>query len=256
MVSIETKRNDGSLSLRQLSNLANSTCNCHVVGNICNDEQLGHFLLDADMLSDADYEWIEERRNAPDIADSFAFLGKSHREVAGGTITNIGYIEFDGDVNEFVPLDAPDTIVQFRDARCVDCIVPDAVDWINAAADKEPVEKFLAAVTEFHKNGELTQYKALLEAKRCADLDTAVQLADEIYDYDFDPENCIKPAEYAAEKTREALKFVYGVELSQVNNPYELGRQLMELDGLSSTSYGELRQIDTPEQTMRQSQSM
>jgi hypothetical protein len=87
-------------------------------------------------------------------------------------------------------------------------------------------------------------------------LNTAIQLAGEIYDYDFDPENCIKPAEYAAEKTRKALEFVYGVEFSQVNASYELGRQLMELDGLSSTSYGELRQIDAPEQTIGQSQSM
>jgi hypothetical protein len=227
-----------------------------VVGNICNDEQLGLFLLDADMLSDADYEWIEERQKTLNAAESFAFLGKNHREVAGGTITNIGYIEFDGDVNEFVPLDAPDTIVQFRDNRCVDCIVPGAVHWINAAVNKKPIDSFLAAITEFHKNDELTKYKALLEAKKCGDLDTAVQLAGEIYDYNFDPDSCIKPAEYAAEKTRKALEFVYSVEFSQVNNPYELGRQLMELDGLSSTSYGELRQIDAPEQTMRQSQSM
>jgi hypothetical protein len=87
-------------------------------------------------------------------------------------------------------------------------------------------------------------------------LDTAVQLADEIYDYNFDPESCIEPVEYAIEKTREALEFVYGVEFSQVNDTYALGRQLMELDGVSSTSYGELRQIDAPEQRIGQSQSM
>jgi hypothetical protein len=256
MVSIEAERNNGSLTFQQLSNLANSTYNCHVVNDVHTDEQLGRFLFEADMLSDDDFEWIEERRKTPNASESFAFLGKLHREAAGGILTELGYFEFDGAVNEFVPFNIPDTIVQFRDVRCVDCIVPDAVEWINSAVDKGSVQRFIAAVTELHKNGELTQYKALLEAKKCADLNTAVQLAEEIYDYYFDPERCTEPAEYAAEKTREALELVYGVEFQQINDPYTLGKQLMEINGVSGTSYGELQKIDTLEQSMRQSQTM
>jgi hypothetical protein len=161
MVSIEAKRNNGNLSLQQLSNLANSTLRCHVVWTVRSDEQLGRFLLDSDMLSNADYEWIKERRKGPNAAESFAFLGKNHREAVGGTITNTGYVEFDGDVNKFILFNASDIVVQFREARCADCIIPDAVDWINSAVDKESVEGFLATVTRFHENGELTQYSDL-----------------------------------------------------------------------------------------------
>jgi hypothetical protein len=240
MVEIESGRKE-SLSVRRLLNLANSTDNCYLAGDVHNDEQLGRFLYVNEFLTEETDRNIERKFYDPSADKFWARLGKEHRETEGGIFTEIGYVEFNGDVNVFQIADSPDTIIRFNDEVCVDCIIPQAVEWINEADDRETVDRFIAAVTEFHKNGELTLYKALLEAEKCADLEKAARLSDKIEWYQLDSERSYYPSEYANMKLKEILSHHYGIDFPEFRDIDELGKFLMEFDVVQNTSYGELR---------------
>jgi hypothetical protein len=240
MVTIESGRKE-SLSVRRLLNLANSTDNCYLAGDVHNDEQLGRFLYVNELLTDEDDRNIERKFYDPSADKFWARLGKEHREAEGEIFTEIGYIEFNGDVNVFQIADAPDTIIRFNDEVCVDCIIPQAVEWINEANDRETVDRFIAAVSVFHKNGDLTLYQALLEAEKCSDLEKAARLSGKIEWYQLDSERSDYPSEYANMKLNEILSYHYGIDFPEFRDIDELGKFLMEFDVVQNTSYGELR---------------
>jgi hypothetical protein len=102
-VGIDAKQTGNeNLSVERLLTLANSTECCVTAGGIHDDEGLGRFLFENDMLPDEDAVWLETKRDAPSAGICFAAIGQQHRTEMDGVFTKHGYLEFDGAVNEYV----------------------------------------------------------------------------------------------------------------------------------------------------------
>jgi hypothetical protein len=116
MVKIDAARNK-NLSAERLLTLANGTDCCVTAGgDVRNDEGLGRFLFENDMLTDEDAVWLETKRNSPSAGICFAAVGHQHRTEMGGVFTRYGYIEFDGMVNDYITPQSEDGFAE-RDGQ-------------------------------------------------------------------------------------------------------------------------------------------
>jgi hypothetical protein len=71
---------------------------------------------------------------------------------------------------------------------CTDCLIPAAKEWINDADDINSVIEFAKDLEKLERNILPVQYKALLEAAGCDNLDTAMWLIEEADEYELDSE--------------------------------------------------------------------
>jgi hypothetical protein len=87
MVKIDAARNK-NLSAERLLALANGMDCCVTAGGgVRNDEGLGRFLFENDMLTDEDTVWLEAKRNSPSAGICFAAVGQQRRTEMGGVFT-------------------------------------------------------------------------------------------------------------------------------------------------------------------------
>ena len=295
MVKAEAVRNNGEpIPLPRLINMTFSTENCHVVGDIASDTQLGKFLFENDFFTESDAEAVRARIDAGSpIRDLFALLGKEHRIANGGVLTASGcYVEYDGSVNEvYVPhemayfdssgapvvltvskghfndpgcdndkevtLKLPASDEQINAAaeiveaaslkeiayRCDDCLVPAAKEWLDDAQDIEQANDFAKALDHMERHGGVVEYKALLEAAECGDLDTALRLIDGVSDLQLITE-CSGPEDYAFSYCTEKYNTPDGPDITKHINLYTFGLEFMKHENAANTSYGVLRRKD------------
>jgi hypothetical protein len=256
-----------------------------VVSNIYTDKDLGKFLYEADMLSDADHAAVKSRHSLDAMNNLLELLGREHREANSGALTGTGlYVEFDGTMEEvYKPgemvyfqrtgapivlefendgrtstLDLPPLTAKKLDAAlraigyndpttarftCKDCLIPVAREWITAAQDVQLSEQFARQLDYMDRRGGVTEYKALLEATACGDLQTAIGLTEGIEEYQLDSE-CPDPEAYARETLSKPPYSELGVDLEKHLNLYTFGQELMEQNNAMQTEYGVLSRKD------------
>ena len=108
-------------------------------------------------------------------------------------------------------------------------------------------------LTELELDGELTKYKAVLEATGCEDISRALTLADELDRYRFDPEPR-EPDEVAIGHLKGLLSEGELAALLSHVNLYRYGQTVMEQGGGKLTGYGYVQPSIGPVQDMEQGQ--
>jgi hypothetical protein len=128
--------------------------------------------------------------------------------------------------------------------RCTDCLIPTARKWIDEAGDYNDAERFALKLAEIERNGCVPEYKALLEASGCEDLETAIRLTDEIYEYRLDAECCLFTDYAKKELCKKFPASENGVDITEYVNLQSYGKALMEQNNVVSTNYGMLSRKD------------
>ena len=133
--------------------------------------------------------------------------------------------------------------------RCVDCLIPAARELINDAIDAEggigqadSFARLLARKQRVWAEADIVKYKALLEASGCAGLEDAMELAEDLEQYDLLPE-IAEPWDYAEARLKEKYPDLPPV-LFQTGQAYQAGQEMLEQDHAALTSYGLIRRKD------------
>ena len=256
------------IPLPRLIDMAYSTDCCHIVEEATNDYTLGRFCAEnsfapeTDSLSDAAFELLD-----------FAKIGREFRHDEGGVFTSGGYVQRFEELKQVyktldLALEKPDytllaetasgvqiklpglvgvTVVD-EPAQCLDCAAP---SLIGLTAMVSTLDMLARRLTEL--DGELTKYKAVLEATGYEDISLALTLADELDRYRFDPEPR-EPDEVAAGHLKGLLSEGELAALLSHVNLYRYGQAVMEQDGGKLTGYGYVQPSIGPSQDMEQGQ--
>lgn len=135
------------------------------------------------------------------------------------------------------------------DFRCVGCLIPAAQDMINDTIEEEgdirlahSFAKMLQKKKRIWDEVDIVKYKALLEASGCTVLKDAMKLAEELDQYDFQPE--INTAEDYAEATMKARYPDLPSVLFQTAHSFQVGAELMREEHAALTDYGLIRRKD------------
>ena len=256
------------IPLPRLIDLAYSTDCCHLVEGVVTDAQLGRFC--------AENGFAPEVENLPDAAFElldFGKIGRQFREIEGGVFTRGGYVQRHEELKQVyktldLTLEKPDytllaetasgvqiklpglvgvTVVD-EPAQCLDCAAP---SLIGLTAMVSTLDMLARRLTEL--DGELTKYKAVLEATGYEDISRALTLADELDRYRFDPEPR-EPDEVAAGHLKGLLPEEELAALLSHVNLYRYGQAVMEQDGGKLTGYGYVQPSIGPSQNMEQGQ--
>jgi len=127
--------------------------------------------------------------------------------------------------------------------RCADCLIPAAKELIDDAEDVEAVQHFADALVKMQRQTYPVLYKAIFEAVKPPDMESATALVADVDQYTLDAETS-GPEDYA----RKYLSRLKGgderIDLSRLINPYALGQQVMALENAEWTSYGVLKRKD------------
>ena len=252
--------------LPRLIDLAYSTDCCHCVEGVVTDAQLGRFcagngfIPEAENLSDAAFELLDFER-----------VGKQFRETEGGAFTRGGYVQRREGLRQVyktldLTLKKPDytlltetasgaqiklpipigaTVVD-EPAQCMDCAAPSLT---GLTATMSTLDMLARRLTELEMDGELTKYKAVLEATGCDDAAQALTLADELDRYAFDPEPR-EPDEVASAHLKGLLLEEELAALLPNVSLYAYGQKVMEQKGGKLTGYGYVQPSTGPAQDM------
>ena len=252
--------------LSRLIDMAYSTDCCHLVEGVVTDAQLGRscaengFVPEAEGLSDKAFELLD-----------FTKIGRDFREAEGGEFTRVGYVQRHEELKQVyktldLTLKKPDyailaelpdgnraklptplgETVPDEPARCIDCVAP---ALIGLTAMRSTLDMLARRLAELELDGDLTKYKAVLEATGCDDISQALTLADELDRYSLDPE-LREPDEVASGHLKELLpEEDLAVLLSNVSL-YCYGQKLIEQSGGRLTGYGYVRPSIGPVQDM------
>lgn len=237
-----------------LINMAYSTDRCHLVEEAVNDHALGRFCAEngfvpeADNLSDEVFELLD-----------FARIGQEFRQNEGGVFTSGGYVQKRDEIKRvYGTLDLtpkqPDYAVLAQTAsgceiklpfpmgeavadgpvQCVDCAAPSLIGLSGTLGTWDMLAHRLTYLTV---DGELTKYKAVLDAVRCDELGQALTLADELDQYTFSPEVC-DPDEVAFTYLERLLPAQGAQRLLPHVNLWKYGQAMIQEMGGQLTGYG------------------
>ena len=256
-----------SIPLSRLIDMAYSTDCCHLVEGVVTDAQLGRFCAESGFVPGADsltgemFELLDFER-----------IGKQFGEAEGGVFTRGGYVQRREELKQvyktldFTPkkpdytmlAELPDgsriklptppgKTMADEPAQCVDCATPSLT---GLTAMLSTLDMLARRMVELEVDGELTKYKALLEAVHCQDMIQALTLADGLDQYTFSPK-LLEPEDVAFECLRTMLP---GNEVELLTPYLDLRRYaqaaLDQTDGLL-TRHGMIqRTADQPAQTM------
>ena len=87
------------------------------------------------------------------------------------------------------------------------------------------------------------QYKALLQATKCSDLDTALRLGEELDQYEFSSMQAT-PAHYGRDTLYETLGADDASSLYPYMDCFKYGKDLMDAENAVITDYGIIRRND------------
>ncbi len=257
LVKIEFERGSRPVPMPRLIDMAYSADCCHIVEEAANDDTLGRFcakngfVSDADGLTDQQFELLD-----------FAKIGREFRQNEGGAFTSGGYVQRHDELKQVyktldltqkkpdyailaelsdgsrvkLPTPLGNTVVE-EPARCVDCAAP-ALTGLTAM--RSTLDMLAFRLAELETDGDLTKYKAVLEATSCDDISRALALADELDRYSFDPEPR-EPDEVASGHLKELLPEEDLAALLPNVNLYQYGQAVVEQSGGKLTGYGYVR---------------
>ena len=266
LAAMEQRPLDQPFPLPRLIDLAYSTDCCHLVEGVVTDAQLGRFCAENGFVPEAD--------DLPDAAFAlldFARIGKQFREAEGGVFTRVGYVQRHDELKQVyktldLTLKKPDyailaelpdgsriklptplgkTVVE-GPARCVDCAAP---ALIGLTAMRSTLDMLARRLAELELNGDLTKYKAVLEATGCDDISQALALADDLDRYSFDSEPR-ELDEVASVHLKGLLPEEDLAALLPNVNLYCYGQKLIEQSGGKLTGYGYVQPPTGPTQDM------
>jgi len=127
--------------------------------------------------------------------------------------------------------------------RCTDCLIPTAKEWIAQSDDFAVTGQFADFLYHLQRRETPEKYKALLQAAKCSDLDTALRLGADLDAYEFFSAQSA-PGHYG----RDALYEIYGDETANALYPYmdcfKYGKDLMDAEHAVITEYGVIRRKD------------
>jgi hypothetical protein len=127
--------------------------------------------------------------------------------------------------------------------RCTDCLIPDARKWIMQEDDFALTNQFAVFLHDLERRESPERYKALLQAAKCSDLDTAIRLGADLDAHEFSADQAT-PAHYG----KAALYEIYGDEAGDALFPYmdcfKYGKDLMDVENAVITDYGVIRRTD------------
>lgn len=252
--------------LPRLIDLAYSTGCCHLVEEATDDLTLGRFCAkngfvpEADNLTDQQFELLD-----------FAKIGREFRQAEGGVLTRSGYVQRHDELKQVyktldLTLKKPDyaILAELPDgsrvklpiplgetmadtpARCMDCAAP-ALTGLTAM--RSTLDLLARRLAELELDGDLTRYKAVLEATGCDDISQALALADDLDRYSFDSE-LREPDEVASGHLKGLLRKEDLAALLPNVNLYCYGQKLMEQSGGTLTGYGYIQPSIGPVQDM------
>lgn len=252
--------------LSRLIDMAYSTDCCHLVEGVVTDVQLGRFCAENGLVPEA--EGLSDK--AFELLD-FTKIGREFRQAEGGVLTRSGYVQRHDQLKQMyktldLTLKKPDYVIlaelpdgsQARlptplgetmadtPARCMDCAAP-ALTGLTAM--RSTLDMLARRLAELELGGDLTRYKAVLEATRCDDIPRALVLADELDRYRFDPEPR-EPDEVASGHLKELLPEEDLAALLPNVNLYCYGQELIEQSGGKLTGYGYVQPSIGPVQDM------
>ena len=264
LVKIEFEKGNRPVPMSRLIDMAYSTDCCYIVEEAANDDTLGRFCAengfvpDADGLSDEAFELLD-----------FAKIGREFRQAEDGVFTSGGYVQRHDELKHVhktldLTLNKPDYAIlaelpdgsQVRlpiplgetmadtPARCVDCAAP-ALTGLTAM--RSTLDMLARRLAELELDGDLTKYKAVLEATGCDDISQALALADDLDRYSFDPEPR-EPDEVASGYLKGLLPEEDLAVLLPNVNLYCYGQKLIEQSGGKLTGYGYVQPSTAPTQ--------
>ena len=217
-------------------------------------------------------ELASEAGDLPDAAFAlldFERIGKQFRKAEGGVFTRAGYVQRREELKQVyntldLTLKKPDyaILAELPDgnrvklptplgktmvdepARCIDCVAP---ALIGLTAMRSTLDMLARRLAELELDGDLTRYKAVLEATGCDDISQALALADELDRYSFDPEPR-EPDEVASGYLKGLLPEEDLAALLPNVNLYCYGQKLIEQSGGKLTGYGYVQPSTAPTQ--------
>lgn len=266
LVKIEFEKGNRPVPMSRLIDMAYSTDCCHLVERATDDLTLGRFCAkngfvpDADNLTDQQFELLD-----------FARIGREFRQNEGGVFTSGGYVQRHDELKQVyktlgLTLNKPDyamlvglpdgsrvklptplgkTVVE-EPARCMDCAAPVLT---GLTAMRSTLDILACRLAELELDGDLTKYKAVLEATGCDDISQALALADDLDRYRFDPEPR-EPDEVASDHLKRLLPEEDLAALLPNVNLYCYGQELIEQNGGKLTGYGYVQPSIGPVQDM------
>lgn len=261
LIQMEQPRPDITpVPLPRLIDFAYSTDCCHIVAEATNDYTLGRFCAEngfipgTEGLSDEAFALL-----------NFSKIGREFCQAEGGVFTRGGYVQRREELKQVyktlnLTLKKPDytllaetasgaqiklpipigaTVVD-EPAQCMDCAAPSLT---GLTATMSTLDMLARRLTELEMDGELTKYKAVLEATGCNDAAQALTLADELDRYSFDPEPR-EPDEVAIGRLKGLLPEEKLAVLLPSVNLCQYGQAVMEQSGGKLTGYGLVERVD------------
>ena len=124
--------------------------------------------------------------------------------------------------------------------HCADCLIPQAKEMIDDTEDLDAVNRFAEALAGLEGRTQNIVYKAVWEAVKPPNLESAAALVSEIDQYNLNS-NMGSPEDYAKEYV---TRLKPDAEIAKHINLYPLGKELMQRDNIAQTSYGFLTRKD------------
>ena len=220
--------------------LAHNVDHCHVLADIHTDEALGKFYADNDFLP----ELNDLPDSVYDLLD-YAKIGKQMRESEAGTFSPHGYVvrteeleplpdyKPQRDINYMIRLtlmnheneqktsvlDLPATeqrmqevqkeldAPEWYDAQFTGCdaIAPQLNSMLTDVEDLPRINELAKSLQELKANGQLTKFKAVVDATQCESLDDVFDRLEKLPQYCFETKIRDKDA-----LVRDELEFVLG----------------------------------------------
>ena len=289
------QENSGIITVPELMMLAANVNRCHVLADIHTDEDLGKFYADNDFLP----ELNDLPDSVYDLLD-YAKIGKQMREDESGVFTPHGYVvrteeleplpghEPQREISYMIRLalmnheneqktavlDLPTTeqrllevqneldAPEWFDAQFTACdaIVPQLNSMLTDVEDLPRINELAKSLQELKADGQLTKFKAVVDATQCESLDDVFDRIEKLPQYCFETKICDKDA-----LVRDELEFVLGGRDADLIykhlNREAYAEDVLKQYGAELTPYGMVNREDfgplnepIPEQKQEQTQ--
>ena len=273
------QENSGPITAQELMMMLAANVNrCHVLADIHTDEDLGKFYADNDFLP----ELNDLPDSVYDLLD-YAKIGKQMREDESGVFTPHGYVvrteeleplpghEPQREISYMIRLalmnheneqktavlDLPTTeqrllevqneldAPEWFDAQFTACdaIVPQLNSMLTDVEDLPRINELAKSLQELKADGQLTKFKAVVDATQCESLDDVFDRIEKLPQYCFETKICDKDA-----LVRDELEFVLGgkdADLIYKNlNREAYAEDVLKQYGAELTPYGMVNRED------------
>ena len=234
LLKMEQARGTKSIPIPRLINLT-FNADCHILPDVFNDESLGAFLYENEMLTKEAMCLLDTTEPGSGYHGRLLeVFGEEHPvgNAIGQAIDKVGA-----------------NSEKECGFQCVECLIPSLREMINdAIADAgglAPAEKMATLLKQKQRiwnEDAIIKYKAILEASGCSGLQDAIRLMEDLDQYELRPD-VAQPWGYAELVLREKYPDLPEA-LFQTGQSAEIGRELLEDRNGVITEYGLIRRLD------------